>query len=83
MTRSWTLAMGSLVLARQFGAGKFALGILECIDVLGDALCYGIEPNHLGWEIDEVDQVEAVTVVIEDAEECGSGDRVVEPLGFF
>ena len=50
--------------------GKLFLGILKCVDVLRDALGHGIEPNHLGGEVDEVNgTMKAVTVVIEVAEE--------------
>ena len=33
--------------SRQFGACKLALGILEHVDILGDALRGRVIPNHL------------------------------------
>ena len=59
------------------------LGILECIDVPWDALRCGIESDHLGREIDEVDWVEAAAVVVKVAKECGGGDQVVERAWIF
>ncbi len=52
-----------------------ALGILEHVDILGDALGHSVVPKHLCWKVDKVDG--------KVADKFGGGDSIVEGLQVF
>jgi hypothetical protein len=49
----------------EVGAGQFALGFLEEVNVLGDAVRFVVVRHHLGGEIDELAGVKAAAICIE------------------
>ena len=70
----------------DIGAGHFcplgfALGFLEHVDVLRDAIHFSVIPHHLNVEVDEVNGVEAATVPIKVIEEVEHHHLGVERLG--
>ncbi len=49
----------------EVGAGQFALGFFEEVDILGDAVRFVMVQQHLGGEIDELAGVKAAAICIE------------------
>jgi hypothetical protein len=56
----------------------FVLSIFEHIDILGDALCGCILCQHLGWEVDLVNCMEATAALIKVVNKVGGGNGIVE-----
>ena len=54
------------------------MGVLEAVDVLGDAQVIAPPANHGGHEGDDVGGLEAATAVIEAVEEVAEGNLVIE-----
>ena len=57
---------------------KLLLGVLEAVDVLGDARVVGPPDDHSGQEKDNFSGLEAAKAVLEAVREVAEGDLVVE-----
>ena len=58
--------------------GKFALGFLEHVDILGDAPSVSAVAKHVCWEADKFPWVEAATVGIKVVKQLFGIDIYVE-----
>ncbi len=61
----------------QIGACKLPLGVLEQVDVLGDALGVLVVGHHFGGKGDKFAGMEATTVGLQMGEEFVGGDSGV------
>ena len=65
----------------EVGAGKFALSLLQHVNILGDALGISIVAKHVCQDADKFAWVEVTTVGIKVVKQLFCGDMGVEGLG--